>query len=263
MAGPILRLKDLMVHTGLSRSAIYDRMDKKSPRYASDFPKSFSLSGGAVGWFKDDVDAWLEACANEPKSRALAKKTKSTSGSSGLAALAPSPAGKLLKSPRQVQDSPVSFMSAQDPPQPPLKRASRPRNLAEAIVEGGEINTRLLHYLQLKAWTPAMGAMLVAGIAPPPDCTVIPEGGIGLDGKLLNTSNARFHEARRILKDWHDWQEDSGDRSLEAEPTRFLGWCIKEDITTEWMRLLLELIGCTDENAVDLTASRFALLTGG
>ena len=263
MAGPILRLKDLMVHTGLSRSAIYDRMDKKSPRYASAFPKSFSLSGGAVGWFKNDVDAWLEACANDPKSRALTKKTKLASGPSGLSALTPSPPCKLPRSPRQVQASPLLFMSAQDPAQTPLKRTSRPRNLAEAIVEGGEINARLRHYLQLKAWTPAMGAMLIAGIAPPPDCTVIPDGGIGLDGKPLHTSSARFHEARRILKEWHDWQDDSGDRSLETEPMRFLGWCIKEDISSDWMRLLLELIGCTDEDAVDLTASRFALLTGG
>ena len=263
MVGPILRLKDLMVHTGLSRSTIYDRMDKKSPRYAADFPKSFSLSGGAIGWSKNDVVAWLEACANNPKSRALTKKTKSTSAPSGLPALAPSPAGKWPKSPRQVQESPLSFRPVQDPPQTPLKRSSRPRNLAEAIVEGGEINARLLHYLQLKAWTPAMGAMLIAGLAPSPDCTVMSDGGIGLDGKPLHTSNARFHEARRILKEWQEWQEDSGDRSLEAEPTRFLGWCIKEDITTEWMRLLLELIGCTDEDAVDLTASRFALLTGG
>ena len=263
MSGPILRLKDLMVHTGLSRSAIYDRMDKKSPRYAADFPKSFSLSGGAIGWFKNEVDAWLEACAINPKGRALLKKTKSTSGSSSLPALAPSPAAQLSKSSRQVQSSSLPSAPAQDTSQPLSKQSPRPRNLAEAIVEGCEINARLLHYLQLKAWTPAMGAMLIAGIAPSPDCTVISDGGIGLDGKPLHTSNARFHEARRILKEWQEWQEDSGDRSLEAEPTRFLGWCIKEDITTEWMRLLLELIGCTDEDAVDLTASRFALLTGG
>ena len=147
--------------------------------------------------------------------------------------------------------------------QSPSKRPPRYRNLAEAIVEGGKINARLLHYYQMTTWTPAMGALLISGIEPPLDCNAIPDGGMGLDEKPLHASDSRFHQARRIFRDWYDWQEDSGDQSLEIEPPDFLTWCIKEDINTEWLRLFLELIGCTDENAVDLTHSRFALLTGG
>ena len=106
-----------------------------------------------------------------------------------------------------------------------------------------------------------MGALLISGIEPPLGCNEIPNGGIGLDEKPLHASDSRFNEARWILRDWHDWQEDSGDQCLEIEPPGFLTWCIKEDINTEWLRLFLELIGCADENAIDLTASRFALLT--
>lgn len=84
---------------------------------------------------------------------------------------------------------------------------------------------------------------------------------MGWDETPLHASNGRFHEAHRILREWHGWQEDVGDHSLEIEPPAFLSWCMKEDINTEWLRLFLELTGCADENAIDLTASRFALLT--
>lgn len=263
MAGPILRLKYLMAHTGLSRSAIYDRMDKKSPRYADDFPKSFPLGGGAIGWFKSEVDAWLEACATNAKSGTPSKKTKPGPNSLNLAAQAPSTPGELPESSKPVQKSSHHPTSAPklSTAHSPSKRPSRPGNLAEAIVEGGKINARLLHYLQMKTWTPAMGALLISGIEPPQDCREIPDDGIGLDEKPLNTSNGRFHEARRILREWHDWKDDVGDQSLKIEPLRFINWCIDEDISSEWLLLFLELSGFTDENAVDLTASRFALLT--
>jgi len=252
-----------MDHTGLSRSAIYDRMDKKSPRYAEDFPKSFRLSGGAIGWFKNDVDAWLEACATNAKSGTSSKKTKPSPDALNLAAQAPSRPGEVTESVKPVRKSvrqPTSPQKHSTFESPPV-RAARPGNLAEAIVEGGKINARLLHFLQMKAWTPAEGALLIAGIDPPPECNEIPNGGIGLDGAPLRDSSPRFYEARRILREWHDWQEDSGDQSLEVDPRGFLGWCMRDAITSEWLQLFLELIGCADENAIDLTASRFAMLT--
>lgn len=250
-----------MVHTGLSRSAIYDRMDRKSSRYAEDFPKSFSLSGGAIGWFQNEVDAWLEACATNAKSGTPSRKTTPSPNALDRASQAPSTVGKLPGPSCPAKTSSRQPALAQSIAQSQLKRPSRSRNLAEVIVEGGKINARLLHFFQMKTWTPALGALLISGIDPPPDCNEIPEGGIGLDEKPLHFSDSRFHQARWILRDWHDWQEDSGDQSLEIEPPGFLAWCIKEDINTEWLRLFLELVGCREENAVDLTGSRFALLT--
>ena len=179
MAGPILRLKDLQAHTGLSRSAIYDRMDQKSPGYAEDFPKSFSLSGGAVGWFKNEVDAWLEACATNAKSGTPSRKTTPSSNALDRASQAPSTPGKLpgLSYPAKTSSRPPAL--AQSIAQSQLKRPSRSRNLAEVIVEGGKINARLLHYFQMKAWTPAMGALLISGIEPPLGCHEIPDDGMG------------------------------------------------------------------------------------
>lgn len=60
--GPmILRLKQVMERTGLSRSTIYDRMNPNSPRHDPSFPKQFRLGGEAVGWIEAEVDAWVQS----------------------------------------------------------------------------------------------------------------------------------------------------------------------------------------------------------
>lgn len=67
----IIRLKQVQLRTGLSRSAIYDRLDPKSPRHDPLFPKQVSLGTGAVGWVESEVSAWLNArisnSRNDPK----------------------------------------------------------------------------------------------------------------------------------------------------------------------------------------------------
>ena len=64
MAGRVIRLNELIAHTGLSRSAIYDRLDAKSPRHDPTFPRSFSpVELLLVGIF-EEVDRWLWAVQN-------------------------------------------------------------------------------------------------------------------------------------------------------------------------------------------------------
>jgi hypothetical protein len=106
-----------------------------------------------------------------------------------------------------------------------------------------------------------MGILLISGIEPPEGCNTIPDHGVGLDGAPLNPGDRRLAEAHRILRERREWQEDAGDQTTEIEPVAFLSWCLREEIDTEWLRLLLQLIGFSDRNSVDLTASRFALLT--
>ncbi|MCS3791297.1 AlpA family phage regulatory protein [Aeromonas hydrophila] len=60
----VLRIDDVTQKTGLARSTIYDRIDKKSPRYDSSFPKRIKLGLAAVGWFEHEIDAWLYAQAS-------------------------------------------------------------------------------------------------------------------------------------------------------------------------------------------------------
>lgn len=56
----IIRLKQVIELTGLSRSTIYDLMNPKSTRYDPDFPKSIQLTQGTVGWVYTEVEQWIE-----------------------------------------------------------------------------------------------------------------------------------------------------------------------------------------------------------
>ena len=51
----ILRLPDVKVQTGLSRSSIYQQIAENK------FPRQISLGGGrAVGWLESDIQNWIK-----------------------------------------------------------------------------------------------------------------------------------------------------------------------------------------------------------
>ena len=50
----ILRLPEVKIATGLSRSSIYARISEGT------FPKPVSLGGRAVGWLEAEVQTWLQ-----------------------------------------------------------------------------------------------------------------------------------------------------------------------------------------------------------
>jgi prophage regulatory protein len=55
----VLRIKDVIAVTGIARSGIYSRMQRGSPYYDPDFPKSFKLGKSAVGWDSTAIDRWI------------------------------------------------------------------------------------------------------------------------------------------------------------------------------------------------------------
>jgi prophage regulatory protein len=78
----ILRLPDVKAATGLSRSTIYQRMERKT------FPAPMALGARAIGWRESDITAWLEALRNKG-AEALAPAAPATrKGKSRTAALA-------------------------------------------------------------------------------------------------------------------------------------------------------------------------------
>lgn len=50
----ILRLRDVLEHTGLSRSTVYRRMQEGS------FPESIQIGTRCTGWRQSAIDAWLK-----------------------------------------------------------------------------------------------------------------------------------------------------------------------------------------------------------
>ncbi|KDM53164.1 MULTISPECIES: helix-turn-helix transcriptional regulator [Acinetobacter] len=61
----ILRLKEVVAFTGISRSVIYEKLNAKSKSYDPSFPKPIKLSSNAVGWFEHELVQWLELKAEE------------------------------------------------------------------------------------------------------------------------------------------------------------------------------------------------------
>ncbi|RIX44604.1 MAG: AlpA family phage regulatory protein [Rhodocyclales bacterium GT-UBC] len=58
----ILRRRQVETKLSLSRTAIYDRFNPKSPSYDPTFPKPIELGTGKnppVGWIEADLDAWI------------------------------------------------------------------------------------------------------------------------------------------------------------------------------------------------------------
>lgn len=61
ISSQILRLRDVISITGLSRSTIYDKQNPKSERFDPQFPKKINLGARSVGWFLKDIEAWLNS----------------------------------------------------------------------------------------------------------------------------------------------------------------------------------------------------------
>ncbi|ATN10431.1 AlpA family transcriptional regulator [Pseudomonas sp. FDAARGOS_380] len=62
-AAKILRIKHVEERVGLSRSAIYDRLNPKSPRYDECFPRPFKIGLSAVGWLESSIELWIRSRA--------------------------------------------------------------------------------------------------------------------------------------------------------------------------------------------------------
>ncbi len=227
MDGSIFRLADLMRYVNLSRSAIYDRQNPDSPRYDETFPKKIFLGGGAVGWQKEDIDAWLVTC----KERGKPTPKKSDSPKS---------------LPTSKQATPASYRAP----------AKATQSLAGLITKGTLQNENIIKYLKMDTWTPTMGALLICGIKAPIDCNEFPLSGKGLDNQQLTQSDERFQNARRILSFWNDQNE----LPATMPPIQFLIMCDQDNIDTEWLRIFRELAGCPPQQSGDLTASKLALL---
>ena len=70
----ILRLRDVIARTGLSRSTIYLRMSEGS------FPSAISFGGRSIGWLEAEVDAWVDACIDRSRKEREASRREFDSG---------------------------------------------------------------------------------------------------------------------------------------------------------------------------------------
>lgn len=55
----ILRMTELTVMLGISRSSIYEKLNPRSKYYDPDFSKPIKLGASSVGWQYASVEKWL------------------------------------------------------------------------------------------------------------------------------------------------------------------------------------------------------------
>jgi prophage regulatory protein len=70
----IIRRPQVQDRTGLSRSSIYAKLDRKSEAtFDPTFPKPVSIGARAVGWIEVEVEEWLRLRVTESRSRPCPK----------------------------------------------------------------------------------------------------------------------------------------------------------------------------------------------
>jgi hypothetical protein len=125
--------------------------------------------------------------------------------------------------------------------------------MAEHHSPQGRIAAAMQLYGVLKAclgrstWTPVEGALIMSGVLAPMGCEEMPGSGVGLDGApLIHASHARFHSARRIMREWHEWaseeEESGGTTPTKMTPHQFIDWFEREEIESEWLPLFIDII---------------------
>jgi len=63
----MIRLRDVLNRTGLSRSTIYNKLDADSPHYDELFPKQVRVGSGSVRWIESEIDCWIERCISSSR----------------------------------------------------------------------------------------------------------------------------------------------------------------------------------------------------
>ncbi|MET3217413.1 UNVERIFIED_ORG: hypothetical protein ABIC48_005197 [Burkholderia territorii] len=117
----------------------------------------------------------------------------------------------------------------------------------ERIAAAMRLHVTLKECLGRATWTPVEGALMMSGVLPPEGCEEMPDGGVGLDGETLpNGGHRRFHCARLIMREWHEWaseqEENGGTTPARMTPHQFIDWFEREQIDTEWLPLFIDVI---------------------
>ena len=55
----ILRMPELTMILGISRSSIYEKLNPRSKYYDAEFPKPVRLGAASVGWQSVSIEAWI------------------------------------------------------------------------------------------------------------------------------------------------------------------------------------------------------------
>jgi len=55
----VVRIKETVQITGISRSSIYEMLNERSSRHDPTFPKRVRIGVCAVGWLRHEIEEWI------------------------------------------------------------------------------------------------------------------------------------------------------------------------------------------------------------
>jgi len=101
--------------------------------------------------------------------------------------------------------------------------------VSDDLKERDRINTLILRFYALDSWTPAMGAMLMAGVIPTPGCTDILAAAFQIENEARPATPYQIHQAQKVLDRWVEYHTDEDtdefDGPTEMSPLDFMVWC--------------------------------------
>lgn len=238
----VLRKADMIKITGLSKSTIDAKTSTLSPYFDPEFPQKFKLGNDrAVGWSRRAVEEWLEKRSSAPTQTALVDTPNRP------------PAKRIVK----AKSSELTLAPTAKPKRQPAKKT-----LAEAVIQGSDLVANITQYTELATWTPAMGCLLAAGIAPEINVQEIPRtlNGQDLCDNELRPVDAKVTLARRLLNQWKEWAEDEQPVPTNLKPGEFMYWCWDNNLDTPWLQLIRQLGGSNDPENESISNAQLAIL---
>jgi len=61
----IIRLKELMLMTGLSRATVFNKMNDTHSQFDDAFPRSIKLGKSSTGWLQHELIEWIESLSEQ------------------------------------------------------------------------------------------------------------------------------------------------------------------------------------------------------
>lgn len=57
----VIRIQLVILRLGVSRSTIYNWLNKRSRHYRADFPRPFKIGKAAIGWLESDIENFIHS----------------------------------------------------------------------------------------------------------------------------------------------------------------------------------------------------------
>jgi hypothetical protein len=144
----------------------------------------------------------------------------------------------------RTAEKPVTFLDSRIPALTEILTLD-PETIDAAIAQVKKINSIINIYGVTRSgdikYSGVTLCMLVVGLVTPEAHPDVADEFETLDGKMVTQADPRVRMGSWLLRRWRDAEDNQG----FIDPVTFLNWLVEDlDFDTNYMRLIMELIGC-------------------